>query len=315
MMTKQNFLIFRRGADGQYNLLRYENAHAWAPNELFPGASPGLKGSGVSLQLRLVTNQDVPDPLSMGAENTDNARITRDGDAITDGGLYSGNGVFYQFAGALSHFERNMDTLRRHGFDSVYDVNKQIGVTSVINFVLTYRIGSNGALVRQEMSLKVDQNPTSSIATYVMSTCAYGSAPWSQSYSRADVPRINNQGVSKPTCAKPAQFAANQWIAFDKSVIAKRGLNYMENANNYQIGTLWSIASMTGSKRTLSIRPVLGQGFQTPEHVQTLLNAYSAPGIGVVCIDVQYTDANQCGPNTPWSNGYSYNTAIDIATE
>jgi hypothetical protein len=52
-----------------------------------------IKGSGMSVQMRLLNNQDVPGPYSLGIENTGQFKITIDGDEITDGGLFTGEGT------------------------------------------------------------------------------------------------------------------------------------------------------------------------------------------------------------------------------
>jgi hypothetical protein len=85
---------------------------------------------------------------------------------------------------------------------------------------------------------------------------------------------------------------------------------YFESNTRGQPGTAWSItAQSSGAGRSLAL--ALPAGFAEPDAVQALLNGYAAPGTGAVCLDVQYTDANQCGSNTSWPVGYVHTSAVD----
>jgi hypothetical protein len=299
----------------QYNFAFIEGEHNWAPNEMLPGANGNqATGSGVSLQMRLIENHDIWNPYSMGAENSEKVQLTIDGATINDGGLFSGSGVFYQTSGLLAHFTRDQEILRKYGFDDAFDLNTTLGVVSNVNFVLTYRFSAAASHFRQEMSLTAQNAYTSSMATYLMSTCGLGNATWSYQGHVAGVGRIRNRKVSlKDGCQLPPQYAASQWVAFNETVWRVQDLDVFENAKQYDVNTTWTLTSGTNT-RTLSIRPVSSPPFQLPEHMQPLLNGYSMLGFGVVCIDAQYTDVNQCGLNRQWPPGETHYTALDYST-
>jgi hypothetical protein len=240
--------------------------------------------------------------------------LTVDGATINDGGLFSGSGVLYQTSGLLAHFTRDQVTLRKYGFDDAFDFNSTLGIVSNVKFVLTYRFSAAASHFRQEMSFTTQNAFTSPIATYVMSTCGLGNGTWSYQGHVAGVSRIRNQKVSlKQGCQLPPQYAASQWVAFNETVWHTQGLDVFQNAKDYDVNTTWTLTSGPNT-RTLSIRPVASPPFQLPEHMQPLLNGYSMPGFGVVCIDAQYSDVNQCGSNRQWPPGETYHTALDYST-
>lgn len=295
----------------QWNFKFIENEYNWAPNEIFPGADSISQGSGLSLQIRLINNHDTPDPLSIGLENSQKYKITNDGQEIIDGGLFSGSGVFYQTQGLLSHFEQDINILQMHGFHDIYDMNNYENLFSKIQYTLTYRISQNSNYFRQELTLRIlGPDPTSSIATLVMSSCSLGSAKWSANCNVAQVGRVRNHGTWKPSCSLVSEYDADVCVLFNQDVIMHHGLDYFENNANGNPGNFWYITGP--SQRSLKV--VLPNGFSKPEHIQSLLNGYSTPGVGAVCIDLKYTDINDCGVNTTWNIGYTYSIASDYST-
>jgi hypothetical protein len=297
---------------GNYNFVHIVNANNWAPNELLPGANGGrLQGSGASLQMRLINNVDTPDPYSLGAENQENTSITLDGAPICDGGLFSGGGVFVQTQGFVAHFERDLGKLAAHGFSSYEDVNADPSRTSRLRFTVTSRFSPDEPFLRQELSLSVEGDATSPIASDVVSTCALAGQAWSETEATADTATIRNHGVARPACSAPAEIAAGQPTPFDLGVIARRGLDYLESATKGVPGTTWRLGG-GGGGRTLGVS--LPPGFATPDAMQALLNGYSAPGTGGVCIDVQHSDVNQCGGAPVWPAGFVHTSAIDYST-
>jgi len=301
---------------GQYNFAHIENPDAWAPNELFPGADGASgQGSGMSIQLRLIENQDVPDPHSMGAENAQ-ATLTADGDPICDGGLFQGTGILVQTTGYLAHFERDPAVLAAHGFSSFEDANADPAVTSRLRFTITYRFSPDAVRFRQQVRLEVVDGPTSFIAAYGMSNCTMGGQPWSAQYTGADVGRIHNLGVSPPSCSRSPTVAPGQIVPFNLGVIGTNGLDYFESNAQGMPGYAWFLTAQAGiGGRTFSLTLPAGPGYVVPERVQGLLNGYSAPGVGVACLDIGYADANQCETGQGWPVGFVHATATDYYTD
>jgi hypothetical protein len=319
--------IYCCDGSGQVNFAHIENANNWAPNELLPGASGGLnQGSGMSVQMRLINNIDTPDPFSMGAENADNVSLVRDGVPINqiDTGLFSSDGVMYQTQAYLEHFERSPTILSQNGFANVQDVNNSPTILSRIQFTLTYRIAPDARYFRQEISLKVTDNPTSVISSYVMSAGIFGPTSvgtdwgWSVSHTRADVGRIRlNAGQQPAACNVTATVAANTTVEFNRAA-SNGGLDYFMNANAASPGnTVYLTATpRISTGRTIGVRRV--SGFIAPLRIQAILNGYNSAGNANFALDTQYVDINQpagCKNSSSWAVGYTHTTANEYFTE
>jgi hypothetical protein len=262
--------------------------------------------------MRVINNVDTPDPFSLGAENQGKVTITLDAQPIGDGGLYSGEGIFIQTQGYVAHFERDPKVLAAAGFSDAEDVSADPAVTSRLLFTVTQRFSRSDPRVRQELSLEVKGGPSSPIASQVMSLCGLAGQPWSELYTGADVTRLRGHGVVHPACSAPPEIAADAILPLDVGVIANRGLDYVESSAQGAPGSAWFItAQSTIGGRTLRLG--LPAGFATPDAVQALLNGYSSPGTGGICLDVQYTDLNQCGAGASWPVGYVHASAVDYA--
>jgi len=296
---------------GQFNFKFIENSNNWAPNEMLPGAVPGNGGSGMSVQMRLINNVDTPDPYSCGIENSIAFSLALDGNPINDGGLFSGDGVFYQTVGTVAHFETDPNVLRAHGFQDRYDMNADPNLYSQLHFVLTYRISITAAFFRQEFTLNVaGPASTSPIATLVMSSGSLGGKSFSIDRHAAAVGRIRNHGFNPSTCSSPAEYGPGQVVLFNQGVIWNGGLDYFENNVRSDTGGTWKEWGPSGRVWTVTIPA----GFQIPDTVQPLLNGYSSKGTGVVGLDINYFNINDCGRISPWPPGYVFQTAADYST-
>ena len=157
-----------QSADNYLNFRRIVNAYNCSPNLLHPGYNDdGGQGSGLSFLGNYLQNID--DGFTWGIEHETNEVATGvTGTLITDGGKYSGDGVFVQFQGLIAN-SYDPTNLAAHGLDSYYDTDCRTNVEGRCQYTLTYRIPSNAYEWRQEISLDVLTNNWGPVSTAVMS--------------------------------------------------------------------------------------------------------------------------------------------------
>lgn len=168
-----------RDSGDNLNFTRIVNQYNLSPNLLRPGYnSNGASGSGISLlgNYPKWTEEPAPphfensdDGFTFGIEHESYPTITGvTGSTISDGGKYSGSGVFVQFQGHLAN-SNDTSFATNLGLNSHYDMDRHPTNEGRVSYTLTHRIPEDSDEFRMEISLNVTQNNFGDIGTMVIS--------------------------------------------------------------------------------------------------------------------------------------------------